>query len=277
MFVRLKTSDAIIGRNVNARKPMSHGDRKISPQRASFRPRADRPSDGRPGSGGVAAGTAGQVTGRDRDRRPRLLLRLRLRPPGGGRRVAVVIRTRPGRSDRGSARLVPDGLHLASGATGTPCPCRGPAVLPHFVRYLPPDPTRPRRLVVGRHEVLEVRLVGVLDAVDGDLPVDRVGELRPGGRRSRLPDRPSGRGSRRRRCRSSARGVAEEVGQERERLVGVLGRLEDPERVGVERRGRWSRCRTGWPPGPSRRRRRRRRRSTRGSSRSSPILPVKNG
>jgi len=47
MFVTLKINEAIIGNKVNARNPKIHGDRKMRPQRASFRARADLPSDGR--------------------------------------------------------------------------------------------------------------------------------------------------------------------------------------------------------------------------------------
>ncbi len=55
-------------------------------------------------------------------------------------------------------------------------------------------------------------------------------------RRTR-PARPRGRACRRR-SEQLRRALAEEVGEDRERGVRVLGGLHDPERVGVERRGR---------------------------------------
>src|SRR6266850_5061841 len=76
MFVTLKISEAMIGKNVKARKPISHGDRKMRPQRASFLARADLPSDGRrnqprrPTDGGITG-----WTGTAAKRPPRVVLR----------------------------------------------------------------------------------------------------------------------------------------------------------------------------------------------------------
>ena len=170
------------------------------------------------------------------------ILTLRRRSPRTeDRRGAATLGSAPCRY-RATRRPRPPGSRPAAFSISGPCP--GPAWSATWCRT---STRMVEGLVVRRHVDSKFGMSANSIAVLGDLPVDALaGSPRPSrGLRRRRPAATSRPGCRRRARQQLVGAVAEEVGQHRERRVGVLGGLEDAERVGVERR-RWScRCTTG--------------------------------